>query len=447
MGYSQFLPALSDTQEVSLHMKMLRFATALAVCAGATTAQDLNRLNLHNETDVLWFVNAPFVGLPVTNFDPTGDLYWKAFPGNVLQRCSGSANLMGIEAVAFDTDFFSSETLWAYTVTTGSTGTDGTILPTQSGQGVFVPGTSTTGTIFGSAGCAKPGYLSGWIYTETFVDTATSLPTPLIDLTTDGVTDWVFTHYFPAPGIADQDLLAGPINSCGSTGDVTLQWGGSTDGFGAGNGGENQPDWTGFGNNIYGGFNIGGAGTFSPIPDGIDDGAELGWFFDEPTMTARVDTDNGDGFAGPETGTAALNTALQISSGGIPAGGTTTIGAQIFDAASDSTGLAISLWGLNIGPTLLDLGIGCLDLAGAPLAVNPADPAFSIALTALGLNGYALDANGENTSLSNQVPAGTGASWQNLQLAWQGFSISLVTSAATGSSQVFKQTLRFNDGL
>ena len=435
-------------RQLRLLQRGLLGSLALLGATSTLEAQELNRLQLHNETDVLWFINAPFIGAPVGNFDPTGDFYWKAFPANVLERCDGDANLMGIEAVAFDTDFFSSETLWAYTITQGTLGTECVIEPViLGGGGVFVPGTSTTGTIFGSAGCAKPGYLSGWIYTETFIDTATGLPTPLLDITADGAFDWAFTHYFPAPGIADHDLLAGPINSCGTTGDVTLQWGGSTDGFGAGNGGENVPDWNGFGNTGYGGFNIGGAGTFSPVFDAIDDGSELSWFFDEPTMTARVDTDNGDGFPGPEIGVAVLQTPLQISSGGIPSSGTTLLGAQIFDAGADSAGLAISLWGLNVGPTLLDLGIGCLDLAGAPLAVNPADPAFSIALTALGLNSYGLDANGENTSLSNVVPAGTGPSWVDLELSWQGFSISLVTSAATGSSQVFKQILRYNDGL
>jgi hypothetical protein len=439
-------------------MKLLRFAAAAAVCASLSSAQDLNRLQLDNGLDVLWFVNAPFTGAPVSNFDPTGDLYWKAFSDDVLQRCSGTSTLQGIEAVVFDTDFFSSEVLWAYTITTGTDGTDQTILPTQSGAGVFVPGTSTTGTIFGSAGCAAPGYVSGWIYSETFLNTASGLPTPLLSLTSDGETDWVFTHYFPAPGIADENITSGPINSCGSTGDGTLQWGGSTDGFGAGTGGENQPDWTGLGNSIYSGFNIGGAGTFSPISEGNDDGPQLAWYFEEPTGSTRVDTDNGDGFPGPELGLAVLETPLQISSGGVPSGGTTTLGARIYRQGSDTTGLSISLWGVNVididgdgeADTFLDITGVCLDLAGAPLGLNPADAGFSIALTALGLNGYTADTGpnpGSAFSDSNQVPAGTGPAWQNLQIAWQGFDISLILGAATSSTQIFRQILRYNDGV
>ena len=65
----------------------------------------------------MWFINAPYQGAPVTNFDPTGDLYWKAFPADAMQRCDGKVNLTGLEFIAFDTDFYVSEVLWAYTIT------------------------------------------------------------------------------------------------------------------------------------------------------------------------------------------------------------------------------------------------------------------------------------------------------------------------------------------
>ena len=57
-----------------------------ALLASASHAQGLNPLPLHNGGDVLWFINAPWVGAPVDSFDPTGDLYWKVYPADALRQ-------------------------------------------------------------------------------------------------------------------------------------------------------------------------------------------------------------------------------------------------------------------------------------------------------------------------------------------------------------------------
>lgn len=434
-------------------MKLLLTAlTALAVPPSAQSmfegesevglGRDFADLELHNGTDVLWLIQSPFVGAPVSDFDPTGDLYWKVFPAEALRRCEGASDLMGIEAVVYDTDWISTEALWAYTVSPGVSGTDGTILPTFGGRGVFVPGLSTTGAILGApgGGCAAPGYISGWTYDEVFFTTA-GVSTPLLELDADGSTDWVFAHYFPAPGLAPHDT-SGAINSCGSTGDLTLQWGGSTDGTPtpSSTGGENQPDWTGFGNSIYGGFNIGGSGSFVPIPEDIDGGAELNWLFEKPVLTVVADA--GDGF-GPERGTAALQTPLQVSSSGLPGPGTTTLGARLTVADADPSHVMIAA--LNAGPTLLELGLECVDLARGQLALNPADPAFAPSAVLFGAVPFT--PNGERGwhAETPRFSAGTSPAWVDLTLSWQAWQFDLATSRVVGTSQVFQNTLRTYD--
>lgn len=416
----------------------------------------MNRLQLDNGLDDTAYLSTPFVGDPIASgtFDPTDDLYWKVFPADALQRCSGTSDLMGIEASVFDTDFVATEALWAYTITPGVVATDQTIVPSFTGPAVFVPGVSTTGTIFGppGGGCPPPGYVSGWTYVEGFCSTLGS-PTPLYDdMVTDGSTDWVFTHYFPGPGLANMNLGPGaPLNSCGTTGDATLQWCLSADGppTGIGTGGENQPDWTMTGNSIYGGFSYGGDGSFVPIPEDHDRGAELAWFFAEPTIQVRFDA-GAQGDFGVEVGLGALETPLQVSSGGVSAGGTTTIGVRFYDQAATTVGTDFMMVGANVTPPFID-SIGCLPFgnSGALLGLDVVPGSgFPESFAEFSFNTpWFVDSKGETVNDSLQIPVGTSAAYVDLEISWQAWRFDAVAGDIVSASNVFRTTMRANDGL
>ena len=100
--------------------------------------------------------------------------------------------------------------------------------------------------------------------------------------------------------------------------------------------------------------------------------------------------------------------------------------------------------------TLIDQGLGCIPVDGGQFATLPD---ASIILAA-GLQPYALleevTGGGKTQQVSadsNQIPVGTGPAWHNLQIAWQAHRVNLPAGAIVSSSNVFKQTMRFNDGL
>lgn len=380
--------------------------------AGASAPQELNRLALDNGGEVISFLNAPF---------EDGDLYWKVYPAEALRRCDGVARLMGIETAVFDTDW-STQALWAYTVGEGVADASGLIVPTFTGAGVFVPGTSTTGAIFPSPGSGSPGYVSGWIYTETFLDT-TGAPAPLLELTADGTMHWAFTHFFPPPGIADMDPAT----------DATFQWLVSTD--------ETAPDWTGLGISTYSGFADGTAGSFTPVAVANTASPQLSWFFDEPIVTVRLDADTG---VGVETGIGGLQTPLQVTAGGTPLPGTTSVGVRLYrENGAPPTRFGIA--SLNVGPTLLDLGLDCLQASGADIALNPLDAGFSTGFLALGASPFVSDPAGPAGAAfadSALFVAGIGPAWVDLAVSWQAWEFDAVSGTVVGSSQVFENVFR-----
>ncbi len=475
-------------------MKLLRFAAAAAALpwlAGATFGQqDLNRVQLDNGGDILWFINDPYVGSDPGNGNFGGDYYWKVFPGAALQRCSGADTLWGVQFSLFDDDWTDGSVLWSYLIQGATSGTDLVLAPVLdvTAPGVLVPIALNSG--FGAPGggdCPPPGYVSGWIITETFFDTDGNA-VPLLQATDpaagdyfacDGSVDWTFTHFYPGNAESTAGVGGGQSptqpnpNACGGAGSSTFQWLGSTDGVGPfGDGGENAGPMsqTNDGNpfsgltvpgdrSIYCGLQAGGVTPSGSIPESQDGGAELAWFTQGMQLNLAVDTRYPVvGVIAPQTSTAGLSTPFgwDTSTGApavTPGGGFMTTGGIMYNQSADSNGLSFGALGLNIipdGPFLPVDASACLTILGADFGLGFAEPFFTVFNTTAGLGGGFASAGGETSYTSPNFPLGfltTAAAFPLLlgfDCAWQGWEYDASAGLFVESSNVIRQAIRPN---
>jgi len=488
-------------------MKMLRFAAAAAALpwiAGASFSQaELNRLDLNNGGDILWFVNSPYIGSDPANGNFNGDFYWKTYPDHAIQRCAGAATLWGVEMNIFDLDWSDFSPLWAYLITTSTAGTDNNLEPdlNTTGPGVLVPQLDNTGLTSPSPGsCPKAGYVGGWILSDLFADTATGSLIPLMQqsdngsddyFTANGTVDWSFVHFFPGNNQSggQQDVFSPSPNGCGSgfSGSASFQWLGSTDGVAPfGDGGENAahttvaPDGAGTGGittgvrGAYGGFQIGGNGAPGSglIPETQDGGADLEFLFQGMTLNMRVNTQYAVvGAIGPDLGLAGLDfpigwdtasgaPALKDGDGGVPGSTPVGLGVAMYNQSAGTTPFSsIGTFSANIdfpgGP--LDLLIdqfGCFPVIGGDFGLNPANPVFNTVFNATlgGFTSFGPDpANaGERVYFSPQFPLGPDPSLLGATLAFQGWEFVLTNPPGQeigDSSQIIRMNLKDNSNV
>lgn len=388
----------------------------------------LHRVDLNNGRDAIYAINDPTIGSDPLVGDYYGDLYWKVYPASALERCDGTNTITGLEYEVFDQDWIvDGATLWAYSITTGVQGTDTTIYPDFSSTAVIVPEVTDAGlpNPAGAGACPSVGYVAGWVMSEAFYDT---MGEPVELASVNDNLDIVFTHF--APG---GQPLSG-ANSCGTEGNATLSWTVSDD--------EGTPDWTGFGNNRYGGFSIGGAGVFAPIPEPHDSIATAALFFDEPTLSmGRYD---------PETGwyshsLAGLEFPLGIDLGCNQVTPVQQLGAK-FDYVPPDSGTSFAFLAMNIEQTWLDLTGFCLQVNGGLLATNPGDPIFASSMQQGGI-GIAQDEpsplGGDFTSrvwTSSPLPVPQLCGLIDVELRTQAFSLDSGQNLTT--SNVVRTTLR-----
>lgn len=464
----------------------------------------LNRLDLHNGGDYLWFINTAYIGSDPVNGNFNGDLYWKVYPRQAIQSCSGARTLWGTEQSLFDLDWSDSTPLWAYLITPSSEMTNANIVPdldstTVDGPGVIVPGVPDSGFSSPSGGlCPRPGYVGGWVFSDLFYDTGTGSLIPLMQASdsaaddyfrADGTVDWSFVHFFPGDNQIQngQDVFAPSPNGCGSgfAGNASFQWFGSTDGVAPfGDGGENTavasmfpnpcasgPDpcsWTGP-PSPYGGFQIGGSGApaLPNIPETRDGGADLAFLFDEPTLNIAVYTGyTVRGVLEPEVGLAGLELpigwststgalALKDADDGVPGSVPVTLGVHMYDLTAKTDGSSLGAFAVNVdfqggaSDLLVDLGGSCLPFWGGEFGLNPANPLFASSFNAS--IGAALpfvrhpDRPEEIVYFSPQFPIGPDPTLLGVTLAFQGWTFDLTSpDPITGSSQIVRTNLRDN---
>jgi len=470
----------------------LLFSFAAARDAEARLQKNITRLDLDNGGEVAPFLQDPFVGSDPIGGDFGGDLYWKVFPGQAIQSCSGARTLWGTEQSLFDLDWSDSASLWSYLITGAFEGTDLTLRPVLDGStldnpGVFVPEIPNSGLTSPSGDCPKPGYVGGWILLDLFVDSSTGSMIPLMQATdaaadnyfrADGTLDWAFVHFFPE----GQSLSQPNPNGCGSgfAGNATFQWFRSGDGGPpSGDGGENQgaatlvSDGAGTGGTAtgfasrYGGFQFGGGGGLTP--ESQDAGADLAFLFQGPTLNLSVNTGyRVNGVLAPELGLAGLelpigwNTAtatpaLKDSDAGAPGSTDVTLGVRLYDQTAKTDGSSIGAFGANIDfpggslDLLIDAGL-CFSTLGGEFGLNPANSIFGPTLGAtLGaLTPFTLDASRGNdvVYVSPQLPLAPDPSLLGVVLAFQSWSFDITApSPITGSSQIVRTRLRSNAGV
>ncbi len=418
----------------------------LFVCAGSTLAQ--NALRLDNGGDLLLTLNDPTVGSDPLAGDFSGDFYWKVYPATALQTPSGELELMGIDYSVFDQDWdLDGATLWASMVTVGvlsqdlggggSTQAPGTIEPRFADPAsVFFPEVSNPGlgNRLGDGQCPPPGELAGWQVSETFIDTATGQPTPLITLVADGATDYVYTAFYPA----DQSTTVGGVN-CGGGGNATLQFFVSADAPGAPEGGENIPDVLGSFTSPYGGRHFGDpdGGTFQfYVAQPYDRSAELAWTFEHPIINLIVDA--GIDSFGPERGLAALEVPLGLEADGTPAGTQARIGFEI--RADDAVpGLEVAI---GFATTEPPLGLP-IPVFGAELLLDPTGGIFWASLNTWGIPPIVNGPDGAKLATSPLVPVTPSVQLLDLPLWFQGFVVNLVGETAR-ETQVARIVFRAN---
>lgn len=463
----------------------------------------LNRLDLHNGGDILWFINDPFIGSDPTSGNFNGDLYWKVYPRQAIQSCAGARTLWGTEQSLFDLDWSDSAPLWAYLITPSSETTSGSLFPdldstTLDGPGVLVPGVSNSGFSSPSGStCPRPGYVGGWVFSDLFYDSGSGSLIPLMQASdpsakdyfrADGTVDWSFVHFFPGnnQGQQGQEVFAPSPNGCGSgfAGSATFQWFGSTDGVAPfGDGGENAAiatmvpnpcstgldpcSWTGPPGR-YGGFRIGGAGApnSSYIPNAKHDAADLAFLFEEPTLNIAVYTGyTVKGILEPETGIAGLELpigwstgtgapALKDADGGVPGSVPVTLGVHMYDLTAKTDGTSLGAVAVNVdfqggaSDLLIDLG-WCLPFWGGEFGLNPANPLFAPTFNAsiAAAQPFAPhpDRPEETVYISPQFPITPDPTLLGVTIALQGWTFDLTSpDPITGSSQIVRTNLRDN---
>ena len=478
---------------------------ALAAPNAGQTAE-LNRIDINNGGDILWFINSPYIGSDPANGNFNGDFYWKVYADHVVQRAAGAATLWGVEMNIFDLDWSDFSPLWAYPITTSTPGSDLNLEPDLSttAPGVFVPQLDNTGLTSPTPGtCPKPGYTGGWILSDLFADTATGSLIPLMQqtdagaddyFTADGTVDWSFVHFFPGnnQSAGPQDVFQPSPNGCGSgfSGSASFQWFGSADGVAPfGDGGENAgpmtiaPDGSGTGGTItgtgsrYGGFQVGGNGAPGSglIPELQSGGADLEFLFQGSSLNLAVNTGyTVVGVIAPEIGTAGLHLpigwdtasgapALKDSDGGVPGSTSVTFGVAIYNQSASTAGFAdpgipddFGVYSGNIDfpggalDLLIDQGF-CFPVLGGDFCLNPANPIFNPLFNAslAEFQGYGPDPDnpGERVYKSSQLSLGADPCLLGVTIGWQGWTANIQQSMFVDSSNVLRTTLTDNSNV
>lgn len=102
-------------------------------------------------------------------------------------------------------------------------------------------------------------------------------------------------------------------------------------------------------------------------------------------------------------------------------------------AAATDVGFAF----VNIGPTLVDLGVGCIPFGSASLCLNPTDPAFSAGFL-FGFAFFGTDADGDPVWHSNTLPVAGGCGLIGQQLKLQAFRYGTAQANVESSSEIYK---------
>jgi len=488
-------------------MKTALTSVALAALPMLATSQaELNRIDLNNGGDILWFISTPYIGSDPVNGNFNGDFYWKVYPDHVVQRAAGAATVWGVEMNIFDLDWTDFAPLWAYLITTSTPGTDLNLEPdlNTTGPGVLVPQLDNSGLTSPTPSvCPKPGYTGGWILSDLFADTVTGSLIPLMQqsdsgsddyFTANGTVDWAFVHFFPGnnQSAGPQDVFQPSPNGCGSgfSGSASFQWFGSADGVAPfGDGGENAghmtiaPDGAGTGGTVtgtggaYGGFQVGGNGAPGSglIPEVQSGGADLEFLFQGASLNLAVNTGyTVVGVIAPEIGTAGLHLpigwdtasgapALKDSDGGVPGSTSVTFGVAIYDQSASTVGFADPGLPNNIGVYsgnidfpggALDLLIdqfGCFPVLGGNFCLNPANPIFSPLFNAslLEFQSFGPDPvnGGERVYKSSQIPIAPEPCLLGVTIGWQGWNADLQSSMFVDSTNVVRTVLTDNSNV
>ncbi len=422
----------------------LAAAAALVLSSVSAGQLELNRLQLDNGGDILYTLSAPFVGSDPANGDYSGDLYYKVFPESVNTHCSGTWTWTGSEYSIFDDDWSDGATLYGLVLSPAELNAGGLYEPTfgTSPDEIFLPGGPIT---FPGTGCGPSGFLTGFMLRETYIDTASpsgTIAPAFADLPQDS---WAISAFFP------DGQTSGGVGPCGPSSNTSLSFLASID--------ENQPDWTPTpGASAYGGVQIGGVPGF--LPSATYEGAEFALLVGSPMLNVKVDVGlNAAPFV--EIGLAGLNPQLGVDASGQLTGAQLQLGVQLYSESSKPTtntngvgadGLPyVGIVFLNVGPTFLESGFGCLSIPGLleGLGLNLNDPAFFTLVSPLGVNLFAddgvdWDADGvPNDGIydGNLLPITPSAGMVDRTISLQAFTANALTSTALGS-QVAQTTFR-----
>lgn len=481
-------------------MRLHRFALTFSLLTAPAFGQaELNRLELDNGGDILWFITSPYIGSDPVNGNFDGNLFWKVLPRQAVQRVAGAAPLWGVEFHLFDLDWSDFAPLWAYMVTESVEGTDLNLEPVlnTTGPGVIVPLIPNVGLTSPTEEiCPRPGYVGGWVISDLFTDTSTGSLIPLMQASdpasddyfrADGTVDWSFVQFYPGHNqTGGQDVWQPSPNGCGSgfSGSASFMVLGSADGLAPfGDGGENQaavtlrPDGAGTGGTTqgfrsrYGGFQIGGKGAPSSelIPETQAQTADLAFFLGGgSTLSLRVNTqftvknelEPTPGLAGLELpigwDTVLAAPALKNGDDGVPGSSAVTVGAVLYDSRAE-VGVDFGALGANVDlplgsplDLLVDAGL-CLPALGGAFCLNPANPIFApvFANSLSALSTYADDPDnpGEKRYLSPQYPIVADPTLIGVTIAWQGWTFrpgAPPGSEIARSSNVARMNLRGN---
>jgi hypothetical protein len=340
--------------------RVLGVASALALGAGLSAAQNSNDSTFNNGGDVVFFYSDPSSGATsgAVPADITGDLYWRTMAANNFVNDVDAAlggSLMEVDGYyesLFDTDwsttphFYARAHTFVFTTVTipdlgpYGAGTDGvTVVVGPSGFGApctvapSICSPATTGSV-----CAAPGFVVGWIVDITFGATVGSG----VVITAAGApgdsmaTTWFVTGGMPATG-----------GTCGA-GDYAMQDVHSTD--------ETQADIAA-GINPSGGFQIAGGGLGNEGVASMAEGHE-GWRGNIVNM--KGNTAGGGVEVGDNGGGAMNGRNLSVSGGG------STLGVELRDlAGSGSPNIGI------VGASLTPLPNPGLPALGGNLLVLP----------------------------------------------------------------------------
>jgi hypothetical protein len=318
-------------------------ASALALGAGLSAAQNSNDSTFNNGGDVVFFYSDPSSGATsgAVPADITGDLYWRTHRGsnfiNDVDAALGGS-LMEVDGYyesLFDTDWSTTPHFYVRAHTFAfsgdvpnlagyGAGTSGvTVLVGPSGFGApctvapSICSPATTGSV-----CAAPGFVVGWIVDIGFGATVgsgvviTAAGTPPDDM----ATTWFVTGGMSASG-----------GTCGG-GDYAMQDVHSTD--------ETQADPAGTGLNPSGGFQIAGGGLANESVASMAEGNEA-WRGN--IINVRANTQGG-GVETSQNGGGAMNgRRLRIGGGG------SHLGVELRDLAG-SGGPNIGVVGASLTP-------------------------------------------------------------------------------------------------